>query len=238
MIGDASGNGSNGFRPVVPAGATAGTPAPEAAGHDTPRPMLEPAALWRRGLARLIDWLAMFWALFALQVIGITFWVKEYADRITPTGWGGTFMVVTTIAGLYALLELVYVAKRGQTPAKELLKIRVVHPERDGGALGWGVAFTRWLVPGLAMALPLYLSPVVLGALGLPALFDPQRRTIHDRLAGTAVVPYDAKEVEGPIKNRRALIRSGLDRQVAALAGKPELLEGDDDAPPSRRTGR
>ena len=174
----------------------------------------------------------------ALQVIGVTFWVRNYTDSVTPTPWGGTFMVVTTIAGLYAILELIDVAKRGQTPAKELLKIRVVHPDRDGGSLGWGVAFTRWLVPGLAMALPLYLAPFVLAVLGLPALFDPQRRTLHDRLARTTVVPYDAKQVEGPIKSRRALIRSGLDRQVAALAGKPELLDGDDDPTPTRRTER
>jgi hypothetical protein len=78
----------------------------------------------------------------------------------------------------------------------------------------------------------------VLAVIGLPALFDPQRRTLHDRLARTTVVPYDAKQVEGPIKSRRALIRSGLDRQVAALAGKPELLDGDDDPVPPRRTDR
>ena len=181
--------------------------------QETSTPRL--AALWRRGLARFIDYFAMLWALFALQVIGVTAWVDS------------TTTAFLTIAGLYALLEIVYVAKRGQTPAKELLKIRVVHPDQTG-RLGWGVAVTRWVVPGLAMALPWWSVPIALVVLGLPALFDPQRRTVYDRLAGTLVVPYDATEVEGPIKSRKQLVRNTMDRNIGAVTGDPKLLSDDD----------
>ncbi len=173
------------------------------------------AALWRRGLARFIDYFAMFWALFALQVIGVTSWVDS------------TTTAFLTIGGLYALLEIVYISKRGQTPAKELLKIRVVHPGVQG-PLGWRVAWTRWLLPGLALALPWWSVPIGLAVLGLPALFDPQRRTFYDRLAGTMVVPYDAKEVEGPVKTRQQLIRNPMDRNVGAVANEPKLMSDDD----------
>ncbi len=179
------------------------------------------AALWRRGLARFIDYFAMLWALFALQVIGVTSWV----DSTT-----GAFF---TIACLYALLEIVYIAKRGQTPAKEMLKIRVVHPDQTG-PLGWSVAVTRWIVPGLALALPWWSIPIALVALGLPALFDPQRRTVYDRFAGTLVVPYDATEVEGPIKSRKQLIRNAMDRNISAVTGDARLMS-DDDEPIVRR---
>lgn len=219
--------GANGH---VAGAVVAATSPRDAAGASEPETTpLVVGALWRRVLARFIDWFAMFWLLFAFQVIGLTFWVRDYGDDIAPWLWGEWFLVITTIAMLYGLVEVIYLAKRGQSPAKELLKIRVAHPEREGGGLGWRLALLRWVVPGVVMALPIVVSPFVLAALGAPALFDPQRRTLYDRLAGTTVVPYDARAVEGPIKSRRTLIRNAMDRQIAAIAGRPELLEGRED---------
>ena len=174
------------------------------------------AALWRRGLARFIDYFAMLTWLFAMQIVGVTTsWVDSYTAALVA------------IAILYAVLEIVYVALRGQTPAKELLKIRVVHPDKTGPP-GWRVAITRWVLPGLALVLPWSIILIVLAVLGAPALFDPQRRTLYDRLAGTIVVPYDAKLAEGPIKSRRRLVHNSMDRTIAAVSGRPELLNDDD----------
>jgi uncharacterized RDD family membrane protein YckC len=179
------------------------------------------AALWRRGVARFIDYFAMCWALFALQVLGITSWVDS-----GPTA-------LFTIAWLYAVLEIIYVAKRGQTPAKEMLKIRVTHPEHQG-VLGWRIALTRWVLPGLALALPIVLpwwtTPLALVLLGVPALIDPERRSVYDRLAGTTVMRYDAKAVEGPVKSRQQLVRNAMDRNVGAVTSEPKFMS-DDDAP-------
>lgn len=177
------------------------------------------AARWRRGLARLLDWTAMLFWLFAMQVIGLTSWL---IDSVWAAFLG--------IAVLYALLEVVYVAKRGQTPAKELFKIRVVRVDgTEGLGVGWRTALLRWLVPGLALALPWWVIPIALLVLGAPAFVDAQRRTLWDMLAGTIVVPYDAKLVEGPIKQRRNLVRSGLDRNIAAVTGRPSMLSDDED---------
>lgn len=176
----------------------------------------ELAARWRRGLARLLDWTAMLWWLFAMQIIGATSWL---IDSVWAAFLG--------IAVLYALLEIVYVAKRGQTPAKELFKIRVVRVDGTSPP-GWRTAFVRWLVPGLALALPWWTIPIALLVLGAPAFFDARQRTLWDMLAGTIVVPYDAKLVEGPIKQRRNLVRSGLERNIAAVTGQPSMLSDDD----------
>ena len=135
------------------------------------------AALWRRGLARFIDYFAMLTWLFAMQIVGVTTsWVDSYTAALVA------------IAILYAMLEIVYVALRGQTPAKELLKIRVVHPDKTGPP-GWRVAITRWVLPGLALVLPWSIILIVLAVLGAPALFDPQRRTLYDRLAAPSWCP-------------------------------------------------
>lgn len=174
------------------------------------------AARWRRGLARLLDWTAMLFWLFAMQIIGATSWL---IDSVWAAFLG--------IAVLYALLEIVYLAKRGQTPAKELFKIRVVRADGTAG-LGWATAVLRWLVPGLALALPWWTIPIALLVLGAPAFVDARRRTLWDMLAGTIVVPYDAKLVEGPIKQRRNLVRSGLERNIAAVTGQPSMLSDDD----------
>ncbi len=186
----------------------------------------ETAALWRRGGARLLDYLAMVAALFALQIIGLT---SVLVDDAVSAG--------LAIAVLYAVLEVVYVAQRGQTPAKELFKIRVQHVGRKGG-LGWVTALTRWVIPGVALGVPflaggygILIVPACLIVLGVPALFDPSHRTPWDRLAGTYVTPYDAKLVEGPIRSRKQLVRSAMDRQISAVTNDLSLLREDDDDP-------
>ena len=175
------------------------------------------AARWRRGLARLLDYTAMLFWLFALQIIGATSW---FIDQIWSAFLG--------VAVLYALLEIVYIAKRGQTPAKELFKIKVVRPGHEG-PLGWSTSLLRWVVPGLALALPWWTIPIALLVLGAPAFFDAQHRTLWDRLAGTIVVPYDAKIVEGPIKQRPRLIRNPMERNIAAVTARPSIISDDDD---------
>ncbi|MGH7422590.1 MAG: RDD family protein [Candidatus Methylomirabilales bacterium] len=70
----------------------------------------------------------------------------------------------------------------GQTPGKMLMGVRVV--TRDGGDIGYGRAFLRWVGYFIAL-LPFGLGLIMV-------LIHPRRRGLHDLLAGTSVVRVDA----------------------------------------------
>jgi uncharacterized RDD family membrane protein YckC len=59
--------------------------------------------------------------------------------------------------------------------------------EEDGSRPGWRRATIPWAVPGVVGRLPyvgLWVSLAVMASL----VWDPRRRGLHDRLAGTIVV--------------------------------------------------
>jgi uncharacterized RDD family membrane protein YckC len=101
-------------------------------------------------------------------------------------GFVARVFITTVLAGVIgAAYEVTMLATKGQTLGKMALGIRVVRP--DAPVLGGAVAVKRWattflvqLVPavGWVLALACYLSAAV----------DPQRRGVHDKVAGTWVV--------------------------------------------------
>jgi uncharacterized RDD family membrane protein YckC len=86
-------------------------------------------------------------------------------------------LVVLCVPWIVALYYVAFWRWRGQTPGKWLLGIRVV--PIGGGKLRIGRALLR-LVGYLFSALPFYL--------GFLWILGPERRGLHDRLAGTEVV--------------------------------------------------
>jgi len=81
------------------------------------------------------------------------------------------------------------VASKGQTPAKQLLNMRVVKPD-TGRSLTWGGMFVREIIfRGIVFGL---LSAITLGIMGIvgPLLIlgGTMRQTLWDRMAGTVVV--------------------------------------------------
>jgi uncharacterized RDD family membrane protein YckC len=92
------------------------------------------------------------------------------------------------IGGLVGLVYSVYFhgSPSGQTVGKHVMNIRVID-FNTGGPLGYGKAFIRWLCS--------LLSGIVclLGYLWM--LWDPEKQTWHDKLAGTVVVPTSAYPV-------------------------------------------
>jgi uncharacterized RDD family membrane protein YckC len=85
-----------------------------------------------------------------------------------------------------AIYTIVPTAAWGQTLGKIAVGTRVV-VDPDGTLPGWRRSAVRWALPGLAGRLPvvgLVVSLVVLGSI----LWDPRRRGLHDRAAGTIVV--------------------------------------------------
>lgn len=94
------------------------------------------------------------------------------------------FVAVQTwpMAAFYLALAVLYLAgltyQGGQTLGKRLTGIRVVDEAGDDVSMGRAVVRAiGWLV-----------SLGTFGVFWVPALFDLQRRTVHDRLAGTIVI--------------------------------------------------
>ena len=82
------------------------------------------------------------------------------------------------------------VALTGQTLGMRIRKVRVVRV--DGSPVGWGGAFTRFLIP---LALALFIPSLgAIAGLGMVVWFfrDRNRQGIHDKLAKTLVVADNA----------------------------------------------
>jgi len=93
------------------------------------------------------------------------------------------------ILGLFlfgAIYTIVPTALLGQTLGKIAVGTRVV-AEDDGSLPGWRRSALRWALPGVVGRLPfvgLWVGLAVMASL----VWDPRRRGLHDRLAGTIVV--------------------------------------------------
>jgi len=92
----------------------------------------------------------------------------------------GPGMLVTSAIGM--LMQFAYctyfIGKRGGTPGKLLMKLKVVAP--DGSALSYKGAALRFLAE-LVTGLTCLIGYLI-------CLTDPERRTLHDRIASTRVV--------------------------------------------------
>jgi uncharacterized RDD family membrane protein YckC len=156
-----------------------------------------PAALWRRAAARLVDAAVVFFVLWMLVVLRVLWFMGSLSDDVDPEPWGSAFVPTVAFVVLFLVYEVVYVAyNRGQTPGKELLKVRVLRYP-DNGEVGVGRALVRSLLPvGVWLASPVWLALGLLLVPGTSAPFTERRAAWHDHLAGTAVVHYDRRAEE------------------------------------------
>ena len=92
------------------------------------------------------------------------------------------FLVVTLYVG-WLIWELVVFA-RGQTPAKQLLGMRVVSLETSRAA-GWGTMLLRELV---GKPIVLAVAPFTLGIVLFWFCWDPGRQALWDKMVETIVV--------------------------------------------------
>ncbi len=150
------------------------------------------APLWRRGLARLVDLATVFFVLWTLVVLQLLWFMHELSIRVDPAPWGRAFAPLVVFVVLSAVYDVVFLRwNAGQTPGKQLMRVRVVH-RSDGGSLSAGRALARWLLPGAALLIwPLWagLAAVAVTAVSIPVGLH--RQALHDHLADTTVVVYD-----------------------------------------------
>jgi uncharacterized RDD family membrane protein YckC len=142
-----------------------------------------PASPWRRLAARAIDLVTVFFCLFAVAVMG-------GGALIDGAGQARVAFVV-----LLVVYEGVFVARVGQTPGKDLLRVKVAVA---GSADTPGAGRTARRLPLVSLPLlvpdPVVAASVLL-ATGVTVWLRPGRG-LHDLLAGTWVVHYHADEEE------------------------------------------
>jgi uncharacterized RDD family membrane protein YckC len=121
--------------------------------------------------------------------------------ELAPAGRriGGWFLdillAVVTLGIGYLIWALVFTWPKGQTPAKQILHMRIYKVERQRAAT-WGTMFLRQFIGGIVNGI-FYIGYIV----SFIFLFtDQQRRTVPDRIAGTIALS-DPHDVLAPPKN-------------------------------------
>jgi uncharacterized RDD family membrane protein YckC len=211
-------------------------PAPSGGGIEPRQPDIGSVAFWRRAAAFVLDALVVFWMQFALTVLGVLWYIDSSTEIVNgetvrhvshrgPQPWGDDFAPLITFIVLAFIYEVAFIAARGQTPAKERLKIRVTrvadgkNPTIVQAMLRSSVVAVFRLVPGALML----VGNLAAFATGVTAPFNMRRRALHDYLSGTMVVRYDADFHEGKIKLAK---RPGLflNMHIGAVTGRSEDL--------------
>jgi len=138
---------------------------------------LELAGLGSRVAAKILDTII-------LSVVNamVTFAITGSWTVNPQTNPNVAIATTSMVAALNMILNLSYnigfLHWRGQTPGKMALNIKVVTPE--GAALSWGKAIARPFAE--------ILSGCVCAVGYLIAFWDPEKRTLHDRIVGTRVI--------------------------------------------------
>jgi uncharacterized RDD family membrane protein YckC len=101
---------------------------------------------------------------------------------------------MTVLAVVAAGYRVITTARWGAGIGKLLLGLRVVVDRGTATTAelpGWGRSWRRWVVPQGPGLIPLPATGLLAYA---PALRDPRRRGLHDRVAGTVVVDINPNE--------------------------------------------
>jgi len=153
--------------------------------NDAPSPeqaVAQSAPLLRRAAAFLID-------LLLLNLLGVLLALAAFSGMAMGLRQAGqplpsrdlVFSLAESFAAGWPLLTIGYfgyfTGLGGQTPGKMALRIMVVTTQN--AAVGWGQAWWRAII--VTASLPLF-------AIYLLAVFTPQKRALHDYLAGTRVI--------------------------------------------------
>jgi uncharacterized RDD family membrane protein YckC len=144
------------------------------------------AAIWTRAIARSIDTvIVMIPALVVLSVVAVASGPggsdEVEASPALQASVTGTIFLVSF------LYETIGVTVWGQTLGKLLCGIRVARL-LNGRCPLWWEAGLRVALPGVVAAVPHPAALAASLAIYAVALFDPMRRTLADRAAGTVVV--------------------------------------------------
>lgn len=138
-------------------------------------------ASWgRRAVALLVDGLIL--AAVVLTTILVAGVPME--DVNTTVLEGDTLTVILLFVVPEAIYDTFFIGSRGQTPGKQLLRIKVVDAVDERTPIGYQRALRRWLSTALLWAL--FTFPGVIDHLW--PLRDSRRQALHDKFARCVVV--------------------------------------------------
>ena len=146
----------------------------------------EPATRMQRLLAAMVDGLLQTAIMFPVAYFsGMFDQIMDNASGKQPAPWSMYANLIVVGVLIFWLLHGYLLATQGQTIGKKLLKIRIVG--LDDGKVSLGkLLFLRQLPMQVLSAIPLVNY---LGLIDILFIFGRSRRCVHDRLAGTKVVP-------------------------------------------------
>jgi len=130
---------------------------------------------WIRFVAIFIDGLALLIVELALQRLTGPRIANPANIGLMMGAIGFNFIINVAIGMLY---EAFFLVQYGATPGKMIFKLKVITP--DGGGISWGRAIGRHFAK--------YLSGLTLMIGYIMAGFDPEKRALHDYIAGTRVI--------------------------------------------------
>jgi uncharacterized RDD family membrane protein YckC len=132
-------------------------------------------------------------ALLGLAPLGA---IAILAPAVLLAGRVGLILVALLVAGLVSLtvliVQIILLAKHGQTIGKKLLGIRMITSTGETPSI-WRVFFLRWLPFAVASAVVQLVfkvrwSGVVIHLADVLLIFQPTRRCLHDLFADTHVI--------------------------------------------------
>jgi uncharacterized RDD family membrane protein YckC len=128
---------------------------------------------WASALDGLIGGIVQLILTFALTGSLIAASNASDMSKIGPT------MIVFVLSTLFGVSYYVFfLGWKGATPGKMMLGIKVVRP--DGQAIGYGRAFLRYV--------GMLVSAIILMIGYIMAIFDDEKRALHDKIADTRVI--------------------------------------------------
>jgi len=137
---------------------------------------LDYAGVGGRFVAKVIDMVFMLALALIVEGVSRKLFPEAYlSDAMNPVF--AVTMVLNMLLGIFYITW--FVGKFGATPGKMVFKLKIVNPL--GGKIGYGQAFGRYCGEFIVVFLTAMLGY-------LAALFDSQKRTLHDRLCNTRVV--------------------------------------------------
>lgn len=139
-----------------------------------------------------IDLVTVLFLTLAIVLVGTAPLIDDAASRWAPEPWGSAFVSTLLFSVTFFVYETAFLAVRGQTPGMDLVQLKVIVPA-TGEHPSWRRAALRTLPLTLLRVVPTAIfGTVAMLLVGISAPVDRRRRGLHDFLAGTIVISYDA----------------------------------------------